>query len=426
MAGYMATTMVASGSVNLCIGVFFSLLFWRIKRRKTSEPVFHYFLFGLLALVNSIFLFSFSLLLDRDIGLTLRDVANRTTIIASTLLISLLVHFYKTYYDRVRRLDIYLLYSAWAFFSLWFSVSNRFFLLKEPYGTSRYYVGLKYGIGLNIWAIYILLAASYSLFLIVDCNLKKWRRDGDAAGSGMLVILAHAIWLCCGFCDALTAVQVIDLPPLTWVGSFLVVGAISWMLVIEIDDIYRDKHRFHELTMRDPLTGVYSRHYYDLRLANLTEELGRNPTRGCFIICDVDGLKGLNDSLGHLQGDLALIRVAKAFNATIRATDWIARYGGDEFVIVTTRLTGKDDIPKLISRFETTLSNLCLNFEGSQVPITCCLGITYFAESHKDIPHLGERMFARADEALYQSKKRGNNSITFLEMPPHQPASSPS
>jgi len=154
---------------------------------------------------------------------------------------------------------------------------------------------------------------------------------------------------------------------------------------------------------RDPLTNVYHHRYLKTRLE---EELGR--ARGssesvAVIMLDLDNFKLVNDTYGHLVGDEALRVVTAVLHKACRGTDIIGRYGGDEFMIVLPD-TSADQAVNVAERIEAELAAQQLApGEAEPIPLHCSIGI---ATNPRDGATAAE-LIAKADAALYQSKRQG-------------------
>lgn len=163
------------------------------------------------------------------------------------------------------------------------------------------------------------------------------------------------------------------------------------------------------LSIRDPLTGLYNRRYF---MEILTLELDRalrlnHPLSA--IIFDIDHFKKINDQFGHLAGDRIIQSLAQLFKSSVRKYDTFARFGGDEFLILLTDADQTAAI-KLCERLKISISNAKLLPDGSAV--TCSFGIHALSESEiqKITP---DEFLHQADTALYESKQKGRNQISF-------------
>lgn len=155
--------------------------------------------------------------------------------------------------------------------------------------------------------------------------------------------------------------------------------------------------------LRDPLTGLPNRLAYEDRLNYEIAHWQRYRTPLCLILWDIDFFKKINDKFGHQMGDKVLIHVACQLSDNIRKTDFIARIGGEEFVMLMpdTRISSAsqkaENLRDIIERNQFNLNNT-----AHCITVSC--GIAQFAKDDTF-----DRVFNRADQALYQAKKRGRN-----------------
>jgi diguanylate cyclase (GGDEF)-like protein len=152
------------------------------------------------------------------------------------------------------------------------------------------------------------------------------------------------------------------------------------------------------LALTDDLTCLYNRRGF---FAAATQQLkvAHRSARGLLLFyCDVDNLKKINDSYGHREGDLALIRAADALEQAFRDSDVLARLGGDEFVALALEITPKDQ-GVILRRLRTTLRKV--SAEESRYQLSLSVGVARF--DPKSAVSLGDLM-ARADRAMYEDK----------------------
>jgi diguanylate cyclase (GGDEF)-like protein len=160
------------------------------------------------------------------------------------------------------------------------------------------------------------------------------------------------------------------------------------------------------LTLTDPLTGCYNRRYLDTRLAEEVLRFRRSGHALSVIVADIDHFKQINDTLGHAAGDLVLRALAHTFRGAMReGVDWVARFGGEEFVIVLPD-TGAQAAKAIAERLRVTVEAAPLGYEGQAIRVTASFGVARCDESD-DAPHL----LARADTMLYQAKAAGRNRV---------------
>ncbi|PLV60478.1 diguanylate cyclase [Thermotoga sp. KOL6] len=172
----------------------------------------------------------------------------------------------------------------------------------------------------------------------------------------------------------------------------------------EITTIYIKEHQLHqkyrEIALRDTLTGAYTRHYFNEWIYSHMAWLRRNQKTSVLVIFDLDGLKMINDTYGHLMGDKTLKEFVRILKETVRESDPIFRYGGDEFLLVLVD-SKKENTPFTINRLRKNLRKINLPFE-----VDFSVG---YEEIDGFIPI--EKALARADDLLYRDKfrKRGEN-----------------
>jgi len=159
-----------------------------------------------------------------------------------------------------------------------------------------------------------------------------------------------------------------------------------------------------ESAIIDPLTGVKNRASMDTAVHREIELARRHNTPLSFILLDIDHFKTINDNHGHLFGDQVLKRVAECASESIRDTDMIFRYGGEEFLFLLTG-TDTDGAELLAERIRVNLETLSL-FNGKPVNVTASLGAACL-KSDEDIISL----FNRMDKALYVAKNSGRNQV---------------
>ncbi|MCA0913692.1 GGDEF domain-containing protein [Marinobacter nauticus] len=125
-------------------------------------------------------------------------------------------------------------------------------------------------------------------------------------------------------------------------------------------------------------------------------------------VLDVDLFKRINDSYGHKAGDRVLQLVAREMSTRLRSTDFIARFGGEEFVVLLPE-TPTDEARKVLDSLREHVSGLPFHFSGEPVSITFSAGLAGFQDDDTE-----ESVFDRADRALYQAKDEGRNRVSVL------------
>lgn len=167
----------------------------------------------------------------------------------------------------------------------------------------------------------------------------------------------------------------------------------------------------HQAT-RDPLTGVHNRRAFDVAIGQAIGRAGGGGATFSLLVLDVDHFKAVNDRYGHDTGDVILRDLAECVGHSLRSTDMLARWGGEEFTILLeeTRLDGAASFAERLRRRIATTP-----FQG--LSITVSLGITEYRPGD-DL----EAMFSRADEALYRVKAGGRNGLRLAAPPGGTPS----
>jgi diguanylate cyclase (GGDEF)-like protein len=168
-------------------------------------------------------------------------------------------------------------------------------------------------------------------------------------------------------------------------------------------------------SLSDPLTGLANRRFFQEILLRELRRAQRGNTPVTLLICDIDHFKGVNDTYGHNVGDEVLEQVAGIMLSTVRATDFVIRYGGEEFVILLpeTRLA---DAVAVADKLRKTVGDTILESTsrpGITLKVTISTGVATFPSDG----NTGEQVILKADKALYFAKQSGRNRVcTVAEM----------
>jgi len=160
--------------------------------------------------------------------------------------------------------------------------------------------------------------------------------------------------------------------------------------------------------LRDTLTGLPNRNAYNERMETELARWKRYHSPLSIIIWDIDHFKKINDSYGHKAGDKVLLLIAKQLSEHSRATDFISRFGGEEFTMLLPN-TDSQSALVLANQLRQTIERTGFNASGASVSITISCGVTEFITDDTD-----ESAFERADQALYQAKEEGRNRCCVL------------
>lgn len=160
--------------------------------------------------------------------------------------------------------------------------------------------------------------------------------------------------------------------------------------------------RLQQLAMRDTLTGLGNRRYFDDACDSAVQLARRNDSHFALLLLDLDNFKQVNDNAGHAAGDEVLLSVANCMRDTLRATDQLFRFGGDEFAVL---LSGEDaQSAELVARRLVKAINqhhICQHYQ-----VSASAGLAMLkAEQDKNA------LFSAADAALYQAKTAGKSTV---------------
>lgn len=185
-------------------------------------------------------------------------------------------------------------------------------------------------------------------------------------------------------------------------------------LEAKVNRIIRERFMRKELerlAVRDPLTGLYNRRFFDTVVRREVVRASRYQTALFLLYLDVDNFKEYNDRYGHGAGDILLIRLAEVLNSSIRAeVDTAFRFGGDEFTVLLAYLAGEgattlEQVTRIAERIKENYNRLTMQ------PTSLSIGIALFHNKTGNLEEDIEDMIHRADRALYHVKhtQKGNN-----------------
>ena len=200
----------------------------------------------------------------------------------------------------------------------------------------------------------------------------------------------------------------------------LPVAAVGW-LRSRMDPLRASVDALERRAFHDRLTQLPNRALLVDRLAMAIEEGRRTRCHVAVLFLDLDGFKAVNDDHGHKAGDELLVAVAHRLRSCVRATDTVARTGGDEFVIVLGHLGEPRDALTVAAKVHAALGHPIAGRDGREYRIGASLGVSYFPEHGAEI----DRLIDHADTAMYLSKLAGKNRTTVFAGAPADQADEP-
>ena len=207
-------------------------------------------------------------------------------------------------------------------------------------------------------------------------------------------------------------------------------GSLSWILInsqmipsledpariggalttfVDITSARESHQELQELASRDPLTDLVNRRGLYERIEAATQQPGSGPHVLGILFIDLDGLKDANDSLGHLAGDEVIIQSAHRIRSSVRRDDVVARFGGDEFVVLLPSVRQAGDAQRVASVIHEAVEQP-IRVDGTELRISCSIGVTILREG--DDP--GDAL-ARADSATYRAKHAGRGRTVVFD-----------
>jgi len=175
-------------------------------------------------------------------------------------------------------------------------------------------------------------------------------------------------------------------------------------LARDITDIQHAHDELNHVASHDTLTGLANRRLFEERLDQALSRARRNHSQGALLFLDLDRFKMVNDSLGHGLGDQLLCEAARRLASICRLEDTVARFGGDEFVIL---IEDHDQLPMIYATAEKILKafNKSFDLPGYDLDVTTSIGIALYPRHGQE----RDKLIKHADAAMYAAKESGRN-----------------
>lgn len=167
-----------------------------------------------------------------------------------------------------------------------------------------------------------------------------------------------------------------------------------------------ERKTFFKMSVTDGLTGLHNISYFKMLLETEIRLIKFEPDKKFSIImCDVDHFKNFNDTYGHQVGDVVLKEVANALNNSVRSSDIVARYGGEEMIILL-KGSSLNSALSIAEKIKNNVENRVIKYHDKTYKVTISLGVSDFKMSDTL-----EKIIKRADEGLYKAKESGRNCV---------------
>lgn len=174
-------------------------------------------------------------------------------------------------------------------------------------------------------------------------------------------------------------------------------------------ELFDATQKLTKLSSTDSLTGVYNRFQFNKIIREKIAMATRKKGIFALLFLDLDKFKLINDTQGHLAGDQLLIQVTQRLSGCLRAHDFLARMGGDEFAIILSDIDNPQQINTVCQKIVSTLSSAYM-IEGESVQTSCSIGIVLYPTDGKDT----ETLSKKADIAMYAAKNAGRNNYKYF------------
>ncbi len=207
--------------------------------------------------------------------------------------------------------------------------------------------------------------------------------------------------------------RVITEPHMLLEGERILLGKSTVIRFSLQDDIEHEAAmRIYEAAVRDPLTKLHNRRYLDDIIQSEFAFALRHGSPLTLLMIDIDHFKKINDTYGHLAGDEVLRQIAALLQRAVRAEDLVARFGGEEFVVLA-KGTQAQNASVVAERIRRMAQRLVIRWEDQTIQVTVSIGLATRTpeKPYTDVTSL----LGAADDALYQAKESGRNAIKGLE-----------
>ncbi len=259
---------------------------------------------------------------------------------------------------------------------------------------------------LNIIAVISFMFGILGVMHLKGLDMIFWAFPGMGATYFLLksrtALLANIIFIggtTLLFFDKFTKAEVMSIYP-----SLVLVCFFGFILSMRSE---RQNKKLLKLVSEDTLTRLKNRRSFNEKIEEILANYKRSPKPSCMLLLDLDFFKKINDSYGHKQGDQVLIDFAKIVKSKIRETDFIYRFGGEEFVVIAKNSSLEDsgNLADSIRKFVQESEKL------AKFKVTVSIGVSEIMPMDD-----ADSWFRRADLALYESKSSGRNIVRIAEL----------
>lgn len=253
-------------------------------------------------------------------------------------------------------------------------------------------------------SLVLALLALWTALRLYRSGFNMMRQAGLFVLSGFAAFALYCLFRAWSVLQApLSDALLTELHETTLIAFIALVGWYSFGFVWMV--LYRTSLDLRTVMKIDALTGAYMRRAIFEMLSDEMQRAERSRRPLSIVMIDLDHFKKLNDTLGHVMGDEALVKSVKAIHANIRIFDNVGRYGGEEFLVVLPE-TDRDTAVGVAERLRSAIAELSVGDEKQRLPLSASFGVTQFIDGDTQ-----EELVERADSALYAAKEGGRNRV---------------
>lgn len=191
------------------------------------------------------------------------------------------------------------------------------------------------------------------------------------------------------------------------------ISIINWknytITTLQEEVINRQKDELEQMAFFDTLTKLPNRRLFDELIKKERDIIKRNKMRSSIVITDLDRFKNINDTYGHPVGDSVLSQFAMLVKNNLRASDTVARLGGEEFIMLLPS-TNKESAGLVLENLRSIIENNVFICDGKEIRLTASFGVSELSYDETDVNY-----YIDADKALYMAKQNGRNKVVVWE-----------
>lgn len=188
-------------------------------------------------------------------------------------------------------------------------------------------------------------------------------------------------------------------------------------IATDITERMETERKLFEVATTDALTRLWNRRHFTEQATKALLRARRYDDHDCLALIDIDFFKRINDTYGHAAGDAVLGAVARCLDATLRRSDFMCRWGGEEFAALLVNVDAQEAL-RAAERMRQAVEALTVPWDGGTIPVTISIGLSNFLRSETSL----DAILSRADAALYAAKAAGRNRVNVAwEAQPDSP-----